>query len=81
MACCGGSDDGGGGASAPCRCSLNPVAPSLAVVEGASPDVVLDEAPASSVAEPDPAPPAPVAAPSPVARGSPLFVLFVAFLN
>jgi hypothetical protein len=60
---------------------LNPVAPSLAVVEVASPDVVLDDAPASSLVGPDPVPLAPLAVPEPVARAAPLFVLFVAFLN
>ncbi len=80
MACCGESN-GQSGAPAPCGCSLNPVAPSLAVVEAASPDFVLDDAPALSLAEPDPVPPAPLAAPASGARAAPLFLLFVAFLN
>jgi hypothetical protein len=80
MACCGESN-GGGGAPSPCRCSMSPMAPSPAVVDGASPDIGLGDAPASSLVGTDPVSLAPLAAPEPIARAAPLFVLFVAFLN
>jgi hypothetical protein len=80
MACCG-VPAGATTPSTPCHCSLNPVAPTHAVVETPPPDTLLDVNPALPVVDPAPAPDAPVSAYAARARAAPLFVLFVAFLN
>jgi hypothetical protein len=80
MACCGMEMDGGSGVP-PCGCTLKPSSPSPAVVEAATPPVVLAEAPAAQAPQPDAASPLSEAPVPPRARAGPLFLLFSALLN
>jgi hypothetical protein len=78
MDCCAGTGDK---AAPPCNCSLNPVPPAPAAMDGAhAPAIALAEALLPAVAAEAPATASPAAGVVPRARPAPLHLLYSVFL-